>query len=345
MLRGDRKTTFRIAFSILTILVIGLLIRSWVVVDETEFVLVTSFGRPVALYGDQEGESGLHWKWPWHGTWVMDRRIQVSDPPPREVITGDKKNLEVAGTIIWRVADPRRFLDSAGSLATAGARLEERASAALSEAIGRRDLDSLATTDRESWALDGLTSEVTRALAGPALGELGVEVLDVRLRRFIHPLEVRPAVFDLIRSERRQVAATLRAEGEAEYLVRTSRADRERDALLAGADAEAERIRGRGEAEATRLLNAAHARDPAFAEFLRTLDAYRAILDDRATVVLSAASPLLRLLTEGPSASLLEGSDVPGAAPSSDPSVSPTLGGALSSSPPAFGTNSSGVEP
>ena len=132
-------------------------------------------------------------------------------------------------------------------------------------------------------------------------------MLDVRLRRFNHPVEVRPAVFDLIRSERRQVAATLRAEGEAQYQTITSQADRARDAILAQAEAEAERIRGQAEAEATRLLNEAHARDPKFYEFLRTLEAYRSILDDRATVVLSASSPLLKLLTQGPASTAATG--------------------------------------
>ena len=126
-------------------------------------------------------------------------------------------------------------------------------------------------------------------------------MLDVRLRRFNHPVEVRPAVFDLIRSERRQVAAKLRAEGEAQYVTITSQADRMRDTILAQADAEAQRIRGNAEAEATRVLNEAHAHDPKFFEFLRTLDAYRSILDGQTTVVLSSSSPLLKLLSQGPS--------------------------------------------
>ena len=130
-------------------------------------------------------------------------------------------------------------------------------------------------------------------------------MIDIRLRRFTPPVEVRPAVFDLIRSERRQVAATLRAEGEAEYQTLTSLAERERDAILAQADAEAERIHGRGEAEATRLSNEAHARDPKFYEFVRTLDTYRAILDDKTTVILSSTSPLLKLLTRGPADELM----------------------------------------
>src|SRR5262249_36589402 len=134
-----------------------------------------------------------------------------------------------------------------------------------------------------------------------ARDELGVFVLDIRLRRFNHPVEVRPAVFDLIRSERRQVAARLRAEGDAEYVMITSQADRARDTILAQAEAEAPRMRGAGEAESIRLLNEAHAHDPRFYEFLRTLESYRSILDERTTVVLSAASPLLKLLVKGPS--------------------------------------------
>lgn len=279
--------------------------RSIVMVDETQYVLVTEFGRLVAIYGDQPDEAGLHGKWPWQSVQAIDRRLQVFDPPARETITGDKKNLEVSSYVVWRVGDPARFLRSAGVLDAAEARLSERVSAALSDAIGRRELASLASTDAKAWQLDALNAEVLAAVAPAARDELGVEIVDVRLRRYNFPLEVRPAVFDLIRSERKQVAATLRAQGEAEYETITSQADRQRDEILAQADAEAERIRGQGEAEATRLYNAAHARDPKFYEFLRTLESYRAILDEKSTVVLSSTSPLLKLLTQGPPDELL----------------------------------------
>lgn len=300
------KRSIRVLAVLLVIAVAGVLCaRSFVVVDETEYVLVTQFGRIVAVYGDDENESGLHLKWPWQSSRAVDRRLQVFDPPPRELLTGDKRNLEVASYVVWKVRDPVRFLQSAETLDAAEARLNERVSAALSSAVGLRELSALASTDPKTWGLDALTAEVRHAVDGPAEAELGVEVVDVRLRRFNHPIEVRPAVFDLIRSERRQVAATLRAEGEARYQTLISQADRERDAILAQADAEAERIRGQADAEATRIYNEAHARDPRFYEFVRTLDSYKAVLDDKATVVLSATSPLLKLLTHGPSDELL----------------------------------------
>jgi modulator of FtsH protease HflC len=291
------------------IIALGVLVwlasRCFVIVDETEFVLITDFGRTVEVLGDNPGEAGLHGKWPWRSSLAVDRRLRVFEPPAREMITGDKRNLEVASYVAWRVKDPQRFVASSGSLEAAEARLNERVSAALSDALGVRDFASLASTDPKVWRLDDLTKEVLAAVAPSASKELGVEVLDVRLRRFNHPVEVRPAVFDLIRSERRQVAERLRAEGESQYQILKSQAERERDAILAKAEAEAERIRGKGDAEATRVLNQAHARDPKFYEFTRTLETYRSILDERSTLVLSSQSTLLRLLTQGPAEELI----------------------------------------
>jgi modulator of FtsH protease HflC len=296
------KHTLRWLFAAVIILgLVGLALSSLVVVDETEFAVVTSFGQIAAVYGDEPSEAGLHVKRPWQLVLKIDKRVKVFEPAPREVITGDKRNLEVASYVVWRVADPVLFLRASGSHELAEARLYERVSASLSDAIGRRDLSALASTDPKLSALDGLTREVTTAVAPAAASELGVDVLDIRLRRFNHPVEVRPAVFDLIRSERRQVAAKTRAEGEAQYVTITSQADRARDTILAQAEAEAQRIRGSAEAEATRVLNLAHARDPKFFEFLRTLESYRSILDGQTTVVLSSSSPLLKLLSQGPS--------------------------------------------
>jgi membrane protease subunit HflC len=281
--------------------------RAVLQVDETEYVLVTQFGKIAAVYGDEPDEAGLHFKWPWQSRLAIDRRLQVFDPPVREMMTGDKHNLEVASYVVWRVSDPSRFARGAVTVEDAEARLSERIAAALSSALGRRTMAALASIDPKAWALDTLTDDVRTGVAPAALDELGVEVVDVRLRRFNHPVEVRPAVFDLIRSERKQVAATLRAEGEAQYQTLVSQAERRRDAILAQADAEAERIRGQADAEATRIANEAHARDPKFYEFVRTLESYRALLDEKATVVLSASSPLLKLLTQGPSGELMNG--------------------------------------
>jgi membrane protease subunit HflC len=149
--------------------------RSLVIVDETRYVVVTEFGRIVAIYGDGPGEAGLHGKFPWQAALEIDRRLRVFDPPPREVLTGDKRNLEVAGYVVWRVSEPSRFLRSAATLDAAESRLNERVSAALSNAIGRRELAALASTDPAHWQLDALMTDVLTAVAPQAREELGVE--------------------------------------------------------------------------------------------------------------------------------------------------------------------------
>ncbi len=295
-----RRIAFLLAVLTLTAGMILLTGSSLVAVDETEYAVVTSFGEVMAVYGVEPGTAGLHLKRPWQSVLKVERRLRVFDPPSREVITGDKHNLEVASYLIYRVADPVQFLRGSGSLEQAEARLGERVAAALSDAIGKRDLAALASADPRRWALDELTHDALAAVAPAARAELGIAVVELGLRRFNHPLEVRPAIFELIRSERRQVAAKLRAEGEAQYTTITSLADRQRDTIQAQAEAEAERIRGQAQAESTRILNEAHARDPRFYELLRILESYESILDPKATVVLSSSSPLLKLLNQGP---------------------------------------------
>src|SRR5437763_16782108 len=113
-MRPDRRKMLGILAAAL--LLTALIGRSAVVVDETRFVLVTEFGRVVTVYGDTPGESGLCWKWPWQSTQEVDRRLQVFDPPTREVITGDKRNLEVSDYVVWRVSNPRQFARSAVTL-------------------------------------------------------------------------------------------------------------------------------------------------------------------------------------------------------------------------------------
>src|SRR4051794_5058261 len=152
MSKVRRIAPLSIALEVLAVIVA----RSFVVVDETQYVLVTDFGRIVAAYGDRPGGAGLHAKWPWQSSLAIDRRLRVFDPPPREVITGDKRNLEVGSYVVWKVGDPARFVRSAATLDAAEARLDERVSAALSNAIGRRPLAALASIDAAAWQLDAL---------------------------------------------------------------------------------------------------------------------------------------------------------------------------------------------
>ena len=281
------------------VLVLGLLavtglVRSVVIVDESEVVLVTEFGRPLRWLD----HAGLHFKWPHQAARAFDRRLQLDTPPAREMLTKDKKNLEVAWYASWRIADPQRFLRTVRTIPDAAARLEDMAASVLAAELGGHDLAGLVTAGDRS-ALDQMMSDLSARVADQAAREYGLEVVAVRLRRLNYPEEVRSAVFEQIRSERQRVAAATRAEGESQARIIRSAADRERAAVLAQAEADAARLLGEGEARAARIANEAQAADPAFYQFLKTLETYRAALDARTTLVLSAESRFLRLLTQG----------------------------------------------
>jgi membrane protease subunit HflC len=284
----------KVAVVAVGLLALAALARSVVIVDQAESVYITEFGRPIRLIADP----GLHFKWPHQSRRGFDRRLQVDAPPAREMLTRDKKNLEVAWYVGWRIGDVDRFLRSVRTLPDASARLEDMAASVLAAELGGRDLADLVKLGDDS-ALATLMDRVAARVGEQAGREYGVAVVDCRLRRLNYPEEVRTAVFEQIRSERRRVAAATRAEGESQARQVRSAADRERAQLVAEAEADAARLVGEGEAEATRIANEAHAADPSFYQFLKTLEAYRVALDKKTTLVLSTESPFLKLLTQG----------------------------------------------
>jgi membrane protease subunit HflC len=319
--RGARINLVRTVLVLLILaLLVGIGTRTLFFVDETEYVYVTQFGQPLRLHI----EAGLGVKWPYQSVRRFDRRLQIFAPPPREMLTEDKENLEFEWFVCWRIPGPsffdesgangesitpavrkkvemhvERFMQSVGTIDAAERRLEERIQAAIAAVIGSTRLTQLVSLDAGEVALEKISDEVTQMIRGMAGDQFGIEVLDVRLKRFGYPEAVKPAVYAEIRSERERVAVQYRAEGASEKAKIESQADLQRDQLLAQARREATTIRGEGEAKAIEILNAAHSKDPQFYEFLKTLETYRSILDDRTTVVLSSDSPILKLLTEG----------------------------------------------
>ncbi len=180
----------------------------------------------------------------------------------------------------------------------AKARLEDMASSVLAAELGLHELGALVTVSDRS-ALDAMMTGVTSRVGDQAAREYGLEVVAIRLRRLNYPQEVRSAVFEQIRAERARVAAATRAEGESQARMIKSAAERERASVIAAAEADAARVIGDGEAQAARIANEAQAADPGFYQFVKTLETYRAALDAKTTLVLSADSSFLRLLTQG----------------------------------------------
>lgn len=295
-----------------------------VMVDETEFVLVERLGQIVQVY-DRPADRGLHFKLPWpvETTRRFDSRLQLAAPQGREVFTRDRKNIVVESYIGWKVAESSgdvplldrpvvRFFRSLGSSEVATLRLGSRLQSIVTTQLGQVDLaDLLSAADSEAGPEEGegplaqLSGRVKAELqqrpeeSRSLLDQWGLEVVDVRIRRLNLPAGNQQAVFERMKSERQKIAERYRSAGLAESRMIRSQADRQAGELLARAQSDAEKIRGAGEAEALRILNAAHAEDPEFAALLQSLETTKQVLGENTTLVLSASSQLLKLLTEG----------------------------------------------
>lgn len=282
--------------------VAGLVALLWTTlycVDQTQLAVVTAFGRTGRVVATVE-RPGLHAKWPWQGRRKFDRRLRLYNARPSECLTADKKNLVVDWYVCWQITEPARYFASVRSQAIAEQRLEETVRGELTAAIGRTPLDNLVNLrEKGGVTIDALTSDVEQAAATTAAASYGIAVRDVRLRRLNLPVQNKQSVFDRMRAERERIARQYRAEGEEQARRIRADADLERETILSQAERDAERLRGEGDARATRIFAAAHNADPAFYQFLRTLDAYEKILGPDTTVVLSADSPLLRTLSGG----------------------------------------------
>ncbi|MGD8732987.1 MAG: protease modulator HflC, partial [Gammaproteobacteria bacterium] len=248
-------------------LLVALVSASVFTVDEREFAIKLRFGEILS----DEFEPGLHFKIPFVNNVVKyDDRILTRNNPTEEFLTQEKKNLQVDFYVKWRITDPGQYYQAVGGdelIATN--RLIEIIKDGIRAEFAKRTVQQVVTADRREIMDDMMDT------AGRTAGELGIEVVDVRVKRLDLPDEVSDSVFNRMRQERAQVAAQLRAEGEETAERIRSEADRDRTITLAEAYKQAEEIRGEGDAEAADIYATAHQRDPEFYSFYRSLQAYR----------------------------------------------------------------------
>lgn len=287
----DKRRYYMIALLVVVILIAR---TAAFVVDETQTAIVTQFGSPVRVID----EAGLHWKVPQpiQAVRFFDRRLLVYDPKPTEFLTNDKKNIVVDAFVTWRIADPRKFLETVNDRAGAEVRMADIVASEMGAALGQYPLQALITTAEEEMMVAEIMSGVTDGVRSSAAMGFGIRVADVRMKRLAFPEQNKQSVFDRMRAERERIAKRYRSEGEEEAIKIRAEADKERQEILAEAYREAEKIRGEGDAEATKIYASAFNQDPEFYRFLRTLESYKQFMDEKTTMVLSSDSDLLRLL-------------------------------------------------
>jgi modulator of FtsH protease HflC len=250
----------------LTVLIV--LAMSMFTVDQRQHALVFQLGEVKRVIS----EPGLNFKIPMiQNVRFFDNRILTLDSnEPERFITSEKKNVLVDSFVKWRIVDPKLYYISVGGdEARAKTRLNQTVNAGLREEFGKRTVHDVISGEREQIMED------MRVKADADARKIGVQIVDVRLKRVELPNEVSEAVYRRMEAERKRVANELRSEGYAEAEKIRADADRQREVIVADAYRDAQKIKGEGDAQATAIYGQAFGQNPEFYAFYRSLEAYR----------------------------------------------------------------------
>ncbi len=246
-------------------------------VDQRERAIVFQLGEMKEVITTP----GLHFKWPMiQNVRYFDARILTLDTPDAErYITSEKKNLLVDTFVKWKISDARQFYISVGDEVQAQTRISQTVNATLREEFGKRTVHEVVSEDRNE------IMKTVRERANQDAKKIGVEIIDVRLKRVDLPQEVSESVYKRMDAERKSVANQLRSEGSSEAERIRAEADKEREVIIANAYKEAQRLKGEGDAKAAAAYAQAYSQNAEFYAFYRSLEAYRSSFKDRSDLL------------------------------------------------------------
>ncbi len=311
------------AFASVVIILFFILLISgaFYTVREWEQVVITQFGKPI---GEPRTEAGLHFKIPLvQKLHRYEKRILRWDGDPKEIPTRDKRFIYVDTTARWRIVDARRFLEVLGSYTQAYAKLDDIIDAVVRDYVSANPLVELVRTTDQMPTVEEVEGKVvsplpeatvretvilgrekiTRAIlteASKAMPAFGIALVDVRIKRINYVERVRKKVYERMVSERKRIAAQFRSEGEGKKAEVIGRMEKDLKSIISGAYRTAEEIRGKADAEATRIYGGAYNQDPEFYAFFKTLDTYKEAAFKNAFVILGTDSDYYRFLKDIP---------------------------------------------
>jgi membrane protease subunit HflC len=261
------------------LLVLMLTSSTLYIVDQRQFAVVYALGeiKEVII------EPGLKVKLPppFQNVVFLDRRIQTLDSPEtRPIFTAEKKSLVIDWLIKWRVVDARQFIRNNGvDMRNVENRLSPIVQAAFNEEVTKRTVQAMLATDRER-----VMQGVRTRLADEAKS-FGIDIIDVRIKRVDFSANITDSIYRRMESERKRVANELRSTGAAEGEKIRADADKQREVIVAEAYRDAQKIKGEGDAKSSALFADAFGKDPQFAQFYRSLEAYRASFRSKSDVM------------------------------------------------------------
>ncbi|HEY1880704.1 MAG TPA: protease modulator HflC [Caulobacteraceae bacterium] len=286
-----------IAFGVAAIV----LANTFFIVDQRQQAVVVNLGEPVRVINTPGApDPGLKVKLPFaESVVVLDKRNQAVEAAQEEVISSDQQRLVVDAFMRYRISDPLAFYRTLINEATARDRLEPLINSSLRQVLGGASAADIISRQRSALMEKALDDIRARAAAA----HLGIEVVDLRIKRANLPAANAGAVYQRMTSSLQQRAAQIRAEGEASRREIVANADKQVTITLAKANEQASAVRGAGDAQAAQLYAAAYGKDPRFAAFYRTMRAYQdALAQKGTTLVLSPDNDFLKYFRQGPRA-------------------------------------------
>ena len=302
------------AFITIGIIVIVLIFGgAFYIVNESEQVVITQFGKPV---GDPVTEPGLKIKKPFLETAnYFDKRFLAWDGEPKQVSTRDKRFININTYARWRISDPlqyaKRLFDESKALTRLGSVLEGATQNAIAnhdlielvrssnrEYIGNNEEDNEQSSKEKTIIKNGrdeLTREILN-LAKTSTTDLGIEILDFQFKRINYVPEVRKKVYERMISERKRIAEEFRSQGAGEAARISGQKDRDLKEITSDAYRRSQEIKGRADAKAANIYAAAYNKDPSFYRFMKTMEVYKTTLDKETVLVLSTDGEFLKYL-------------------------------------------------
>ena len=281
--------------------------RCFFVIQETEQVVITEFGKPVQSIQN----AGIYFKAPWQKTHYFDRRILKIDGEPNEIPTSDKTFIWVDTTARWKIVNPLVYFQRLNNESRAASVLSDLIEGIIRDLVTKNDLNEIivssdwkeeysTSTEREitvnrevQYGRDGITKVIVQNL-GNVESEYGIEIVDILIKRINYTDQVRKKVYERMISERKRIASKKRAEGEGEKLEILGKLSRELSEINSTAKREAKILRGKADGDAARIYGRAYGRNAEFYQFYETLNSYKETIGDNTKLVIDINSPLYK---------------------------------------------------
>ncbi len=293
------------AFILATAVLVGY--KSFFIIQETEQVVITEFGKPVRSIQN----AGLYFKVPWQKTLYFDKRILKIDGEPNEIPTSDKTFIWVDTTARWKIVNPLIYFQRLDNESRAASVLSDLIEGIIRDLVTKNDLNEIivssdwkeeysVSTEREvkvnrkvKYGRDGITKIIVQNLE-KVEAEYGIEIVDILIKRINYTDQVRKKVYERMISERKRIAAKKRSEGEGEQLEILGKLSKELSKITSNASKEAKILRGKADGEAARIYGRAYGRNAEFYQFYETLNSYKTTIGDNTKLVIDINSPLYK---------------------------------------------------